>query len=306
MSDKNSPVPAPTWNRRTISTIRRELERSFEALKVAHALAQRERTAARETEAAKAANSFMDLFDLRWAEYNKNTIEEDDGAQEAADKLVTDFQRYKEALQSHYATGGEIVDKSAEKPVSGSCPVDPPGDEDATSPRSDVSKSSNVRYIDEMYKLTMTMDAESSIFEKETRGGESAPKNADVRPKAAKTNTNAKKPAPSSSSFIASMRKKMGSTVMAGKRALDTIVTGQSNTENAPSLPPPSTHLPPPLPPPPPPPPPPVVETHQPETHSDPVAVAKAADGQSKPDADDAAAKDQTVPPATDKVDAPP
>ena len=110
MSDKN-PVPAPIWNRRTISTIRRELERSFEALKVAHALAQRERTAARETEAAIAANSFLDLYDLRWAEYNKNTIDEDDGAQEAADKLVTDFQRYKEALESHYATGGEIVEK---------------------------------------------------------------------------------------------------------------------------------------------------------------------------------------------------
>ena len=182
MSDEN-PVLAPTWNRRTISTIRRELERSFEALKVAHALAQRERTAARETEAAIAANSFLDLYDLRWAEYNKNTIDEDDGAQEAADKLVTDFQRYKEALESHYATGGEIIEKSAKKPVSEGRPADPPGDEDATSPRSDVSKSSNARYIDEMYKLTTTMDAENSIIEKETHGGESAPKDVETRSK---------------------------------------------------------------------------------------------------------------------------
>ena len=168
MSDKEDPVPAPTWNRRIISQIRRELERSFEALKIAHALAQRESTAARETEAAIAANNFLDLYDLRWAEYNENTIEEDDAAQDAADRLVTDFQRYKEALQSHYATGGEIVDKRAKEPASGDCPADPPGDDDATSPRSNVSKSSNARYIDEMYKLTTTMDAENSVKEKDS------------------------------------------------------------------------------------------------------------------------------------------
>ena len=84
MSDKTKPVPAPTWNRRIISKIRRELERSFEALRTAHALAQKEGTTARETEAAVAANNFLDLYDLRWAEYNENTIEEDDAAQDAA------------------------------------------------------------------------------------------------------------------------------------------------------------------------------------------------------------------------------
>ena len=69
MAEKVKPVHAPVWDRRTISSIRRELEKSFEALVSAYDRAKEEKTEEAQDEATKLANQFYDLYETRCNEY---------------------------------------------------------------------------------------------------------------------------------------------------------------------------------------------------------------------------------------------
>ena len=75
MASKIEPVGATVWDRRTISSIRRELEKSFAALTDAYNRAQREQTQDAQDEVTKLANQFYDLYEQRFGEYKDCQID---------------------------------------------------------------------------------------------------------------------------------------------------------------------------------------------------------------------------------------
>ena len=80
MAEKIEPVVALIWDRRTISIVRRELEKGFEALKKAYENANKNGTKGAHEEATRIANQFYDLYDARCLEYQNATIEPSDSA----------------------------------------------------------------------------------------------------------------------------------------------------------------------------------------------------------------------------------
>ena len=105
MAEGITPVTAPIWDRRTISSIRRELEKGFEALKISYERANKEQTEDARKEATKRAVQFYDLYEARMA----CKIENSKGAEESANQLVTDFGKYKEVLERHYTTDTFLI-----------------------------------------------------------------------------------------------------------------------------------------------------------------------------------------------------
>ena len=263
MAEHIKPVGAMVWDRRTVSAIRRELEKGFDALKDAYEKANALGTKETRDEATRKANYFYDLFDARSREYANATIEASPQAEEAANCLVTDFSRYKETLERHYMTGKpayiEGANVSFDGSVDGATPPDglgarPEGTFVETPPEKAVTKTKTT----ELYKLT----PECSILNKTMVEGR------DARSKKPATATNVgqktKAPRPTqASSLLSSMRMRVTSAVSAGKNALDNIVGGATPAKTLPPgtvvIPIPTTMTPPgraSTPPPPPPPPP--------------------------------------------------
>ena len=194
MAEEVKPVHAPVWDRRTISSIRRELEKSFEALVSAYDRAKEEKTEEAQDEATKLANQFYDLYETRCNEYEACEIEASPQAEEAGNHLVTDFSRYKETLEKHHETGRTSHVEDVDALLDGS--VD------------DISPSG---------RLEFSLLNKSKAEEKEEKGETPPAPNKTMPPKAAPT-----------ASILNSMKKKMSSTMSAGRRALDTIVGGQT------------------------------------------------------------------------------
>ena len=102
MTGMIEPIGVMVWDRRTISSIRRELEKGFEALTNAYEKANKLGTKEARDEATRIAHHFYDLFDARSREYAEAKIEASHQAEEVANLLITDFGRYKDARKTLY------------------------------------------------------------------------------------------------------------------------------------------------------------------------------------------------------------
>ena len=113
------PIEAKIWDRRTISNIRRELSKSFDAFKAASEIASSTDDPVKHAEATKAGNRFYDLYEQRMEDYENSKIEDCTQAETAGDQLVTDFQTYKSVIERHYTAGRAFYKEGAGVEFSG-------------------------------------------------------------------------------------------------------------------------------------------------------------------------------------------
>ena len=296
------PIGVMVWDRRTISSIRRELEKGFEALTSAYEKANKLGTKEAQDEATRIAHHFYDLFDARSREYAEAQIEKSYQAEEVANCLITDFGRYKETLERHYMTGKpayiEGADVSFSGSVDGATPPDglgerPEGTIVETPPEKTVTKAKAT----DLYKLT----PECSILNKTLVEGRDARSKIPATTTIVRQKTKAPRPT-QASSLLNSMRMRVTSAVSAGKNALDTIVGGATPAKTLPPgtvvVPIPAATTPPGQAPPPPPPP-----TRQQQQQQEATATATTANAVEAETRADAAAADVNVGAAENTTD---
>ena len=98
------PIEADVWDRRTISIVRRELEKGFNSMMQAFDQAKVEQTEEAQIELNAKSHFFYDLYDKRLAEYESCSIEDDPNAENIAGQWMQDMVRYKLTLDAHFKT----------------------------------------------------------------------------------------------------------------------------------------------------------------------------------------------------------
>ena len=98
------PIDTPVWDRRTVSLVRRELEKGFNSMMQAFDHAKKVETEEVQSELTQKANYFYDLYEKRLSEHSECEVECDPQAEEVANNLLNDFDRYKKTLEEHFKT----------------------------------------------------------------------------------------------------------------------------------------------------------------------------------------------------------